>query len=677
MITNVKDLDFGKRRLSKLTNKKQEKAFVISDAVSNEKKAENLEMLRVAEMYWSALKDFRDRRKRNRKYYRGDQWHETITNPDYDSRITDTTDSRSYQTITEEEYIINQGKIPFKQNLIRQLGKNILGQYRANPNESIVIARAREKASEADIMSNALIAVRQMNSSRELEARNCEEFTLSGACFTKIGYKYIKERDTEDVWIQNVNPNRMYFNNDINDIRLSDLNVIGEIIDTTIDNIIAAFAKTPSDEGKIRRFYANQGLEPSGVENTLTPSAIDNLNFYAPDRMDKCRLIEHWYLKTDWRIYAHDYLDGSYSVTNQTTKEIDSINILRIAQAALQGIPPEDVPQIEYERKKEQFWCVKYLTPYGDCLWEGESPYAHQEHPYVATLYPLLDGEVWSIIEDVIDQQRYINRLIALFDFIMGASAKGVLFIDENLVDESAMDIDEIMDEWVKFNGVIRYRAKPGIQVPYQISSNSTTIGISDMIQLQMKLFQDISGVSDAVQGRDPRSGTPASLYAQVAQNSTINIRDFFETYAWNRQRIDYKIIKVIRQFYKDERYIAVAGRSYNTSSMIYNPNKIKDVEFDVSVTPSTDTPVYRSIIEDTLKELLGKGLIDIEMYLESTSMPLADQLLEKIKLKKQQISQGQPGGELPPELVNQIQSGTNPQAQVMIDKLFQNQGQN
>ena len=38
-------------------------------------------------------------------------------------------------------------------------------------------------------------------------------------------------------------------------------------------------------------------------------------------------------------------------------------------------------------------------------------------------IFPMVNGKSYGLVEELIDQQRYINRLIALLDFIMGASA--------------------------------------------------------------------------------------------------------------------------------------------------------------------------------------------------------------------------------------------------------------
>lgn len=79
-------------------------------------------------------------------------------------------------------------------------------------------------------------------------------------------------------------------------------------------------------------------------------------------------------------------------------------------------------------------WHCRWFSPMGDLLTEYESPFGHKEHPFVMKFYPLTDGEVHSLVEDVIDQQKYVNRLITLVDHILSASAKGVLLFPENAV---------------------------------------------------------------------------------------------------------------------------------------------------------------------------------------------------------------------------------------------------
>ena len=362
-------------------------------------------------------------------------------------------------------------------------------------------------------------------------------------------------------------------------------------------------------------------------------------------------------------------------ITKKSLEDINAINQDRIEKGVENGMSIDEIPLIDAKRKKEQFWTVKFLTPYGQCLYQSETVYKHESHPYVLILYPLIDGEVWGLVEDIIDQQRSINRMISLIDFIMGSAAKGVLMVPEEAIPDD-MDIDDFADEWTKYNGVIKFKAKNGIPMPQQISANVTNIGAQEMLAMQMRLIQDIAGVSNAIQGKEAKSGTPSSLYAQEAINSTTNTKDIFETYNWYKNQRDTKMLKVIQQFYNDQRYIAIAGDRYGKEAAYYDPELVRDTDFDLVITEGIDSPVYRQIIDDQLVALLDKQVIDGKMYLENSSLPFADKILEEINKREEEAKQQQGQMQLPPELMQQVEQQADPKSMEIIKKLFEQQQQ-
>jgi hypothetical protein len=137
-------------------------------------------------------------------------------------------------------------------------------------------------------------------------------------------------------------------------------------------------------------------------------------------------------------------------------------------------------------------------------------------------------------------------------------------------------------------------------------------------------------------------------------------------TFRYYKQKRDLKALKVIVQYYNDKRYLSVNGRSINEDSKIYDPDIVRDLDFDVVVSQGMDTPVYRQLIDETLMKLLEGQMIDIEMFLEHTSLPFADKLLSAIRQRKEAMMQegGMPG--IPEDLLAQINQGTNPQAMEM-----------
>ena len=635
--------------------------------MGSERKADrsiDMDMLYHCQNLYDGLRSFRERRARARRYHRGDQWGDFIQDPDNPG-----------SSIREDEYIMSQGRVPLKQNVIRQLFKNLMGQFVNNPMATIVFARNREDATIGDMMGNAIRSVHDLNYMKKLEMAAFQEFAISGMVVGKHSYDIISDKNTEDIVIDIVNPNKIFFNTDTIDPRQNDIHTIGELHDVPIMEIISKFAQSEEDERWLRELYTMEYFADYMADmRGLTASHLDNTDFYIPVNPAHGRIIEVWTKAAEWRTYAHDYADGTYRIIPETLEEVELINAQRVLDAFEMGIPEEEVPLISAKRVYDHFWIVKYMTPYGHVLYEGETPYDHREHPYVITMYPGIDGEVWGVVEDIIDQQRYINRAFTLMDFIIGSSAKGVLLVAEETIPDD-LTLDDFADEWTKVNGIIKYKAKGGAQIPQQIANNSVPIGLQEILAAQLKLSYDISGIHQAVQGQQAKSGTPASLYAQETQNATTNVKDFMEAFVFFREKMDTKTMLLIQQFYQERRWLIVKEPEYKGETKMYDPDLVRDVLLDLKVSQGPDTPVYRQLMEDVLIALFQAQAITVEQLLENSSLPFADKLLSSIRRERERMeSQGRPS--INPDLATEMAeagrmaaSGANPKAMDMINK--------
>lgn len=647
MITDLNNVKSLRRRGA--SAKKQ--AFEGGSSSIKDKNYSNL--LQKAQSYYDALYEFRKTRLRARRYMEGDQWSELIPNPK----------NRLFKSfIKEEDFLRQDGRIPFKQNIIAQLVNNVIGQYRKNPTKSNVMARARERQKVSEMLSNALQYALNLNMAQELDAANLREFLISGFCAGKVTYEWNSEKRMPDVCIRNRNSNTMFFNTPITDPRIEpELNLIGEFYDMTIGDVVSAFARNKSDEERIRSLYGARRDEDDvngSYQQGLTTEYSDSLSFLLPSDPTKCRVYEIWTYEKEWVTYVQDYLNGSYTRTYYTEAQIKEMNRLRVEKAAEEGIPPEEIALLAYDRKYEGTWRVRYLTPQGNCLLEMDTPYAHLSHPYILTLHPLVDGKAYGLVTNIIDQQRYINRLISLIDAVIGASAKNLLAVPEECIPDN-MSLQDYMEEWSKVNGVILYKAKDGVAMPQAISANTVNTDANSILQLQMQLINQISGINEAMQGQAPKSGTPASLYAQQAENSSINIADIMATFGAFKEKRDKKALKVLMQYYKNKRYILVSGKSFGDVVDEYDPDMVRDAEAELVVSTSTDTPVYRQLKDDFLMQMFQMNAIPVEVLLQNSSLQGSDMILDQLrKLQAQQQEQQQQmlaaGGGVPPEAAAQ-----------------------
>lgn len=597
-----------------------------------------------AQQYWSNMSRFRNERERNKRYCYGEQWKDII---EVDG-----------EQMTEEEYIKSQGNVPLKNNLIRRLVRNVLGVYRSQSKEPTCTARDRDEQKLGETMSTILQCNMQLNRMSELYARTMEEFLISGFIVHRKWYGW--RNDKLDCWTDYVQPNNFFIDNCMRDFRGWDVSCLGEVHDVSFETLCREFAESPEDYNRLARIYTsarNRKLFNSTWEH-FGYSRPQNFDFLFTQDVTRCRVIEVWRKESKPRYRCHDYNNGSiFKIDVEDYYDmVESVNAERIERGTAAGMAKEDIPLITAKWFMDDYWYYYYLTPFGDILSEGESPYDHKSHPYVFKAYPFIDGEIHSFVADVIDQQRYTNRLITLYDWIMRASSKGVLLVPEEAI--GSMDINEIADEWSRFNGVIAIKTKAGIPLPQQIANNSTNIGISELLNLQLKFFEDISGVNGALQGKPGYSGTSGSLYAQQTQNATTSLLDLLDSFSGFVIDAAYKDVKNIQQFYDQKRVFNIAGKA--GSLIEYDPDKIRDVEFDLSIIESKSTPAYRQMSNEFLMQIWQTGQISLQQLLEFGDFPFADNLLQSLQSQQEQLEQGQTPDGLSPELLQQVQQGAD-----------------
>lgn len=604
------------------------------------------DVLMEAQHYWSNMDQFRRDRERNKRYCYGDQWKDII--------------QVDGCAMTEEEYIAKQGNIPLKNNLIRRLVRNVLGVYRSQAKEPTCYARDRDEQKLGETMTIILQCNMQLNRLNELNARTMEEFLIGGLIVHRKSFGWRNEK--LDCWTDYVNPNNFFVDNNTRDFRGWDITCVGEVHDVSFATLCAQFATSPEDYKRYKEIYrfTHDRQYISNFAERFGYSRLENYDFLFTSDPTRCRVIEVWRKESKPRYRCHDINNGDvYKIDIEDYDELVSKeNASRLERGREAGVAEEDIPLIEATWMIDNYWYYYYLTPFGDILKEGETPYEHKGHPYVIKAYPFIDGEIHSFVSDVIDQQRYTNRLITLYDFIMRASAKGVLLFPEGC-EPDGMSMEDIAEEWSRFDGIVYFKPKPGAPLPQQIANNSTQIGITELLNLQLKFFEDISGVNGALQGKPGYSGTSAALYNQQTQNATTSLLDMLESFSGFIKEGAIKDVKNMQQYYDTKRVFNIAGKN---AWVEYDPKNIRDVDFDLSIVESTNTPTYRQVANDILMQLYQTQAISIEQLLEHGDFPFADDLLQSIRSQKEQLEQGQIPDAISPELQQQVQAGANMQ---------------
>lgn len=597
--------------------------------------------------YWSSLYTARKKMERSLMYAKEDQWGDYIKDPD------------TGKMMTEGELIKKNGKVPLKNNMIAPIVKNIEGQFRRNVTKPICSVRDRDEAKVGEMMSIAMEYAQSLNEITELDAASLMVLECGGYIAQRIEFGYNEYKHMNDAWVYNVDPSRLFFNTNIEDQRGWDITCIGEIFDMDFEQVVAAFAKSKKDREWLESIYGTDDHPRRSFVDGVQGYNQKNADFYTPAEVDLFRVILGWKLESRDAYFYHDTLDGSWGFVglNEVNK-LEYINQKRISEALEAGVEEEDILLIEYEFKVERYWYYRYLSPWGDVLQEGRSPYWHGQHNYVFHAYPIIHGKIFNFIEDFIDQQRSINRTMTLIDFIRSSSAKGLVVVDEDAFD--SMSREEIIDEYVRYNGVLFCRLKPGKDIRSvitQLNGSGAIQGDYELLSLQLKLINDIAGVNSAMQGKDPSSGTAASLYAQQTENASMNLKGLFDSFKAFRKRRDLKLMQTIQQYYDSPRYIELGGKDYSEESKYYDPEKVQGAQLDLELTEGTNTPTFQMLENEFLMKLFEMQAINVKTLLENSSLPFASKILESIKRAEQEMAENQNMTQMDPALMQQIAS--------------------
>ena len=594
---------------------------------------------------WNRFEPARKTRERTMKYTFGDQWSDII---EYKGG-----------RVTERRYIQQKGNIPLQNNIMISIFNTVAGLYEKQGVEPTCFARTPDSQWLSDMMSVALQANLQDTQDSEIRKALFKDYICGGIAVARESYE---ERDTIwDSWSDYVNPYYVGFEMG-SDPRHQDINLICELHDVSHEDLYFKFAR--EDYGLTRRILDDvyeidhkRDYDIEADQNDVYD--LENVSFDTPANKNCCRVIECWYKRTKPRYQCTDPIaqtadDARFRVEVEDIENVRQENIKRNKVYDEAGVPIEDRAYITAEYIEDVFWYYTFMTPDGTILCEGECPYDYKTHPYTVKFYPFVNGEIHPFLGTVIDQQRYINRLVVMHDMAARSAAKGITIIPKGCIPDD-MSPQDFVDQFTEYEGLVIYetnRINPSVR-PEVITSNAVQIGTYELLQLQLQLTKDITNVSGALQGKTPSAGTSAARYQMEMQNSSVSLFSLLNDMTNLSEQIAEKKVSNIKQFYDDGRLIISAD---NTKVMEYDRMSARDVKFRISIKESGATASVAQQANDVGIQLLQMGAIDALTFLQGSTLPFKDLYINAIQDRQAQMALEQQA--------QQMQQGMSPEQQ-------------
>lgn len=447
---------------------------------------DDLKVLHAAYKAWQMGSTLRASRDRNKAFTYGRQWGDMMID-------------ELGNAVTEEDNMRNRGCQPITNNLIRQMVKTMIGRYRSKR-----LTEKCDKSVEKAYKSNML---------DELDSRTLEEFLISGCAVQRIDVEH--DMFSGHINVENVAIDR-FFVNKMSDARSFDDEIVGQLHDLSVADLLAKVSNGNRRTAEaVRRIYGNDVDRRCGdFIGQIGANSQSGVGFWQAES-GRCRAIEVWTLESREVLVCHCRCTGKLMVLPYESDEA-------------RALEKTDDVATRWDIAKE--WHCRWFSPMGDMLCHYRSPYRHGSHPFVIKMYPMIDGEVHSLVEDVIGQQKFVNRLITMLNHMMKTSAKGVLLFPVDSMPEGFTWRD-IRKVWASADGVLPFSERDSDAKPEQIVGRPGNLGAYEMINLQMKLFENVSGVNGSLQGRHQQGTNSTRLYESEVDNGDIAISDLILTF--------------------------------------------------------------------------------------------------------------------------------------------------
>jgi hypothetical protein len=439
---------------------------------------------------------------------------------------------------------------------------------------------------------------------------------------------------------------RMVWDTNAIEYDLSDAEFIGDKVRWYKNDLIKGFPEVKDQIENHFKFYTN--LKGSNrfkthrrwkdwwkFENDIDSLQVKLMDVYYRDIEERFRIID---TKTG---------DERMADSEQTEDEVYDMLAIKVFSDMQNELPPKEAEKMmmqdnakekvlaEVERRFEleieykPCWYQMVFT-FNGLLLHQKAPYPFEGHPYMPFFPQHNDGHFNGFLEDIEDIIVALNKALSIRELMMAHSAKGMLVVDEKVLDDSDLSIDDVADEYTRIGGMLVLKLKYHKSIN-DVMQQVNTVGegipaINNIIADYDERLYRVSGVNLAQLGVT-QSETPASRYKmQLAEGETTNglmYDNFVRTLeVFAKQKLVPLCVTYARNNPTAVRRLlgeslgTWADSNYDQDFALFE-SAIKSGEFSFTLVPSQDNPQARSDLSDKMFEMAFGGAIPFEIALE------------------------------------------------------------
>lgn len=561
------------------------------------------------------------------KYRRVVSWRKHAADLQRDNRFLQMKDHDFYDGDQWEqediEVLKERGQLPLVFNAIKPTIDWLIGTERKTRVDYRVLPREKNDADGAEVKTNVLKYIADVNKSQYARSRAFSDAIKSGVGWIEAGIRtdptieplYTGYEDWRNVWYDplSIEP-------DLSDARFVirekyvDLDVGMEMFPDRQDVLVAS---------------AVQG----GAYNLIDADMLDDVDAErdtydaSSGVFDQCRsrvkLTECWYRQ----IWRGKVIRGEELGTLDGTPYDPS-------SMAQKGLVEEGRASV-YDTVRMQVRCMIYCS--AGVLQDVESPYRHNRFPLVPIwgFRKKRGNAPYGVIRGLIDPQSDLNK----------RRSKALFILSTNQViadDDAVEDWDELADEVARPDGTIKKKKDSFLEIrnTAQLAEEHVMLMNDDK-----SYIESTGGVTDEMMGRQTNAQSGKAIIARQDQGHAVTA-ELFDNLRMAHQALGEIQLSLVEQYYTDRKIVRIVGdRGQAKYIPINEPQEDGSVLNDITasiadfvVDAANFSASVRQAMFESMLNLLGQiGNPDIAMNLldiivDLSDLPGKDEMVKRIR---------------------------------------------
>ena len=157
------------------------------------------------------------------------------------------------------------------------------------------------------------------------------------------------------------------------------------------------------------------------------------------------------------------------------------------------------------------------------------------KYPFKAWAWAYLDGEVVAPIDDIIDPQRFMNRIMSAIEGQINNAGGSGIFYDKDAVDDGPNEearLQRAVNIGQPYGFRTRGKGVPNTVIPYDNTIKSGTYNMFGLFPQLKQMIQDTTGVNEGLRGESTGSDQLVGVTQLMIQRGSLMQEPFYNAVA-------------------------------------------------------------------------------------------------------------------------------------------------